>query len=251
MIPTVPQTQRLGRPLELFRLRPTGWDTVPRHERKSPVTQSLDPSPSCALCPRLVGFRSQMQAENPDWHNAPVPAFGGTDVQFLVVGLAPGMKGANRTGRPFTGDVAGRLLFSTLIKFDFAKGAYNEDPHDGLELIDTRITNAVRCLPPDNKPTGGEVTTCRDFLKAEIFGLKRLRVILALGGVAHKAVVGALGHRQASVPFAHGAVHQIEGFALTDSYHCSQYNVNTGRLTPEMFHGVFAGLRVRLSGPFS
>jgi uracil-DNA glycosylase family 4 len=189
-----------------------------------------------------------MQAANPDWHNAPVPAFGGADAQLLVVGLAPGMKGANRTGRPFTGDVAGQLLFPTLIKFGFAKGVYNEDPHDGLELVDTRITNAVRCLPPDNKPTGGEAAACRDFLMAEISGLKQLRVILALGGIAHKAVVAATGHRQASVPFAHGASHDLLGLTLTDSYHCSQYNVNTGRLTPDMFDAVFAGLRQRLDG---
>jgi len=228
-----------------------GWTTVPSHGQKSPVINSLEPPSSCALCPRLVDFRGQMQAANPDWHNAPVPAFGGADAQLLVVGLAPGMKGANRTGRPFTGDVAGRLLFPTLIKFGFAKGAYKEDPHDGLELIDTRITNAVRCLPPENKPTGSEATTCRDFLTTEISGLKRLRVILALGGIAHKAVVAALGHRQADFPFAHAASHNLTGLFLTDSYHCSQYNVNTGRLTPDMFEAVFASLRDSLSGPAS
>ena len=165
-----------------------------------------------------------------------------------MVGLAPGMKGANRTGRPFTGDVAGRLLFPTLIKFGFARGVYEEDPGGGLALVNTRITNAVRCLPPENKPTGGEAKTCRDFLTAEIAGLTRLRVILALGGIAHKAVVAALGHRQADFPFGHAASHELSGVVLTDSYHCSQYNVNTGRLTPAMFDEVFAGVRDRLEG---
>ena len=217
-------------------------------DQVKPVNDPLEPPSSCALCPRLVDFRGQMQAANPDWHNAPVPAFGGTDVQLLVVGLAPGMKGANRTGRPFTGDVAGRLLFPTLIKFGFARGVYGEDNDDGLALVNTRITNAVRCLPPANKPTGGEAKTCRDFLTAEISGLTRLRVILALGGIAHKAVVAALSQRQPDFPFAHAASHEFSGLVLTDSYHCSQYNVNTGRLTPAMFDGVFADLRDRLNG---
>ena len=213
-----------------------------------------EPPASCDLCPRLVGFRAKMRAANPDWHNAPVPAFGGADARLLIVGLAPGRQGANRTGRPFTGDVAGRLLFPTLIKFGFAGGTYREDPSDGLALIGTRITNAVRCLPPDNKPSGGEATTCRTFLTAEIAGLQNLWTILALGRIAHNSVVAALGLRQTRFPFAHGATHTIAkttggGLALTDSYHCSQYNVNTGRLTPGMFEAVFADLRERLVHP--
>ena len=213
-----------------------------------------EPPTSCELCPRLVGFRAKMRAANPDWHNAPVPAFGGADARLLIVGLAPGRQGANRTGRPFTGDVAGRLLFPTLIKFGFATGTYGEDPGDGLALVGTRITNAVRCLPPDNKPSGGEAATCRRFLAAEIAGLQNLRTILALGRIAHHSVVAAMGLRQTQFPFAHGATHKIAGpiegeLELTDSYHCSQYNVNTGRLTAEMFEAVFAELRQRLVHP--
>lgn len=222
-------------------------------EAKS-VNHLAEPPASCDLCPRLVGFRAKMRAANPDWHNAPVPAFGGADARLLIVGLAPGRQGANRTGRPFTGDVAGRLLFPTLIKFGFARGTYREDPSDGLALIGARITNAVRCLPPDNKPRGGEATTCRTFLAAEIAGLQDLRAILALGRIAHNSVVAALGLRQTRFPFGHGASHTITktvggGLVLTDSYHCSQYNVNTGRLTPEMFEAVFAELRERLVHP--
>ncbi len=205
-----------------------------------------EPPADCALCPRLLDFRAEMQGAHPDWHNRPVPSFGGDNPSLLIVGLAPGMKGANRTGRPFTGDVAGRLLYPTLVKFGFAQGTYLEDPADGLTLVNCRITNAVRCLPPGNKPTAQEVNTCRDFLAAEISRLPNLQAILALGRIAHGALAAALSTRQSAVPFSHGAIHRIGPLIVADSYHCSQYNVNTGRLTVAMFEGVFADLQDRL-----
>lgn len=188
-----------------------------------------------------------MRDAHPNWHNRPVPSFGGRIAPLLIVGLAPGMKGANRTGRPFTGDVAGRLLYPTLTKFGFAQGTYSEDPTDGLVLVNCRITNAVRCLPPGNKPSAREVNTCRDFLATEISEMPSLQAILALGRVAHGAVAAALGARQSELPFRHGAIHRIGAQILADSYHCSQYNVNTGRLTVAMFEDVFAELRDHLS----
>jgi uracil-DNA glycosylase family 4 len=206
-----------------------------------------EPAPDCARCPRLVAFRRDMRAAEPAWHNAPVPSFGPLDARLLVVGLAPGMKGANRTGRPFTGDYAGDLLYATLGDFGFARGRYGARVDDGLELVDCRITNAVRCLPPDNKPIGAEVTACRDFLAAEIAAMPGLRIVLALGTVAHGAVLAALGQRKSSCRFTHGAVHEIAGGpALADSYHCSRYNTNTGRLTEDMFRDVFADIRARI-----
>ena len=183
-----------------------------------------------------------MRRTHPGWHNGPVPAFGRASASLLIVGLAPGKNGANRSGRPFTGDAAGRLLYPTLIKFGLATGTYAEDRGDGLELVDCRVTNAVRCLPPANKPTAAEVTTCRGFLVAEIGAMPRLRVILALGRVAHGAVAAALGVAQRDAPFGHGALHTLGGLTLADSYHCSRYNVNTGRLTVPMFEAVFADL---------
>lgn len=202
-----------------------------------------DPPRDCALCPRLRAFLDATAAEHPDWHNAPVPAFGGLDARLLVVGLAPGLRGANRTGRPFTGDYAGDLLYPTLIDFGLAAGVYDQRPDDGLTMTGARITNAVRCVPPQNKPTPAEQATCRPFLIDEINAMPNLRVLLALGRIAHDAVLTTLGRRKVDFPFAHGALHRVsDRLLLADSYHCSRYNVNTGRLTEAMFHDVFRGM---------
>ncbi len=207
-----------------------------------------EPQRDCPLCPRLVAFRQDNRSRDPDFHNGPVPSFGGRDAHLLIVGLAPGLKGANRTGRPFTGDYAGDLLYETLRKHEFAQGDYGRRPDDGLVLVGCRITNAVRCVPPGNKPTGREIATCRRFLEAEIEGLPNLRAVLALGAVAHGAVLAALGLTRSHFPFHHGAIHDLPAPVwLADSYHCSRYNTNTGRLTAEMFDAVFAALRARLS----
>ena len=212
------------------------------------------PAADCALCPRLANFRAANRAAFPDWHNAPVPPFYGAaeppgGPRLLIVGLAPGLRGANRTGRPFTGDFAGDTLYAALAKHGFARGAYAARPDDGLALVDCRITNAVRCVPPENKPTGPEIATCRSFLTAELKGLTRLEIILALGLIAHQAVLASLGLRQAAAKFAHGALHALpSGVTLADSYHCSRYNTNTGRLTVAMFDQVIATLREKLSG---
>lgn len=203
----------------------------------------IDPGRDCPACPRLVAFRDEWRAREPGWHNAPVPSFGTADGRLLVVGLAPGLRGANRTGRPFTGDYAGDLLYETLIEFGFAEGSYAARPDDGLRLIDGVITNAVRCVPPENKPTGAEITACRGFLTQTIAGLPRLGAVLALGRIAHDSTVRALGRTPARVPFAHGAEHDIGPLRLFDSYHCSRYNTNTRVLTPEMFKAVFARVR--------
>ncbi|MEM8752955.1 MAG: uracil-DNA glycosylase [Pseudomonadota bacterium] len=200
----------------------------------------------CPLCPRLVAYREEVAAKNPDWFNGAVPSFGDPEAELLVVGLAPGVTGAHRTGRPFTGDYAGDLLYATLTKFGWANGAFDARPDDGLALSGAMVTNAVRCVPPQNKPVGAEVNACRPFLKARIDALPRLRAILCLGVVSHQSVVRALGGRVAAVPFAHGARHELGGFALWDSYHCSRYNTNTGRLTTEMFEAVFADVREEL-----
>ena len=206
------------------------------------------PDRDCDRCPRLVAFREDHRAAQPDWHNAPVSSFGGLDARLLIVGLAPGLRGANRTGRPFTGDFAGDLLYATLGKFGFARGAYGASTSDGLALHDCRITNAVRCVPPQNRPKGAEITACRSFLAAEIAAMSRLRAILALGLVAHGAVLKALGLRAGACRFAHGAVHRLDdGRRLVDSYHCSRLNTNTGRLTPAMFANVFAQIRDTLN----
>ena len=198
------------------------------------------PGRDCPLCPRLVEFRNANRAQFPDWHNAPVPSFGDDTARLLIVGLAPGLRGANRTGRPFTGDWAGDLLYATLGKFGFARGVYAERADDGLTLADCRISNAVRCVPPENKPTGAEVVACRKFLKAEIASLPRLKIVLALGGISHGAVLAALGMRPSAFKFRHGALHELkDGLILADSYHCSRYNTNTGRLTTTMFESVF------------
>jgi len=205
------------------------------------------PGRNCPLCPRLVEFRTANRVAFPDFFNAPVPSFGALDARFLVVGLAPGLRGANRTGRPFTGDWAGDLLYATLLKFGFARGTYAARPDDGLELVDCRIANAVRCVPPENKPVGAEIAACRPFLEAEMAAMPNLRAILALGSIAHNAVLRATGHRAADHPFVHGALYQLRaGALLADSYHCSRYNTNTRRLTPAMFESVFAQVRTRL-----
>ena len=211
---------------------------------------AAEPGRDCPLCPRLVAFRVQNRAVAPGWHNAPVPSFGGTDARLLIVGLAPGLKGANRTGRPFTGDYAGELLYSTLLKFGLAEGSYRADPADGLRLTEARITNAVRCVPPENRPTPLESSTCRRFLAAEIAVMPRLKAILALGSIAHASVLAALGEKQARYRFAHGALHPLSGgLILGDSYHCSRLNTNTGRLTEAMFHQVFADLARAIEPP--
>jgi uracil-DNA glycosylase family 4 len=205
------------------------------------------PGRDCPLCPRLVAFRETQRAAHPDWHNAPVPSFGGLDARLLIVGLAPGLKGANRTGRPFTGDYAGDLLYATLLKFGHARGQYDERPDDGLTLIDCRISNAVRCVPPENKPLPIEQSACRTFLVNEIAAMPKLKAIIALGLVSHNAVLSTLGERKAAYPFKHAALHGLsDDLLLADSYHCSRYNTNTGRLTTQMFENVFAGLRARL-----
>ena len=205
------------------------------------------PGPDCPRCPRLVEFRRRYRRTEPQWHNAPVPSFGELGAQLLIVGLAPGLKGANRTGRPFTGDYAGDLLYATLEKFELATGAYDARADDGLKLIDCRITNAVRCVPPENKPEPQEIASCRSFLSEEIAAMPRLRAILALGAIAHGTVLGALDERKSAYPFKHGAIHTLgTGLWLADSYHCSRYNTNTGVLTTEMFEAVFVEIRRRL-----
>ena len=208
-----------------------------------PARDSFEPGRDCPLCPRLAEFRAQARAKAPDWYNAPVDSFGDPNAQLLIVGLAPGMQGANRTGRPFTGDYAGDLLYATLLEYGFAKGVYQARPDDGLKLVDCRISNAVRCVPPQNKPRPVEINTCRQFLIATIAAMPRLRAIVALGRIAHESTLKALGLRNAACPFRHGAVHEAGAFRLYDSYHCSRYNTNTRVLTPEMFRNVFANVR--------
>ena len=211
---------------------------------------AFDASPpaDCQACARLARFREANRAAYPDWRNAPVESFGDRDARLLVVGLAPGLRGANRTGRPFTGDYAGDLLYSTLLDFDFARGVYDRRPDDGLALCDCAIVNAVRCVPPENKPTPAEIAACRPYLAGAIRSLPRLKAIVALGRIAHDSILRAFGLRLSRFPFGHGARHALEGadVALFDSYHCSRYNTNTGVLTPPMFHAVFAAVRARL-----
>ncbi len=210
------------------------------------VGHSAEPDRDCGLCPRLVAFRNAQRAAQPGWFNAPVPTFGTPTARLLIVGLAPGLRGANRTGRPFTGDYAGDLLYDTMIDFGFARGVYRADPGDGLELVDAAITNAVRCVPPENKPTTDEINTCRRFFAATLVDFSRLSAIIALGKIAHDQMLKTLRVPLARHKFAHGAVHTLEslpGVRLYDSYHCSRYNTNTGVLTPEMFRAVFAAVR--------
>jgi uracil-DNA glycosylase family 4 len=207
-----------------------------------PATSSR-PSRDCPLCPRLRTFRENLRQQHPDWFNAPVPSFGPLTARLLIVGLAPGVQGANRTGRPFTGDYAGDLLYDTLSRFGFAQGAYEARADDGLKLIDARIANAVSCVPPENKPVGAEITTCRTFLNAAIAEMPKLRAIVALGRIAHDSTVTALGAKRSTAPFGHGRRTEVDPVVLFSSYHCSRYNTNTGVLTPKMFRDVFAAVR--------
>jgi uracil-DNA glycosylase family 4 len=199
----------------------------------------LTPSPDCSFCPRLASFRDEQRVKFPDWFNAPVPSFGPLDAAVLIVGLAPGLRGANRTGRPFTGDFAGDLLYQTLLGVGLATGEYKADPDDGLALVNCRITNAVRCLPPQNKPVGAEINACRPFLVEELTGRDSLRVVVTLGRISHDSVIRALGEKLSHHPFGHGAMHQIGGLTVADSYHCSRYNTQTRVLTEPMFRQVF------------
>lgn len=205
------------------------------------------PGPDCPLCPRLAAYRAANRAANPGWFNAPVPSFGPTDARLLVVGMAPGVKGANRTGRPFTGDFAGMLLYRTLIKFGFARGEYDARVDDGLALEGTRVINAVRCVPPANLPEPVEVRTCNAFLADELAHLTQVRAILALGVLAHGATVRALGLKMSQTKFKHGAFHALaDGRWLVDSYHVSRYNTNTGVLTTAMFEAVVEEIASRV-----
>jgi uracil-DNA glycosylase len=228
----------------------TIWSTIdpPRPVLKDaaalPPDLAQEPGRDCPLCERLVAFRHESRADHADWFNAPVPTFGPRDPRLLIVGLAPGLRGANRTGRPFTGDYAGDLLYATLLSFGLAIGEYKQSPDDGLELVGCAITNAVRCVPPQNKPTPAEISTCRRYLAATIAAFPNLIALVALGRIAHDSVVRALGAKLADAPFGHGRAHVITGsgrsLTLFDSYHCSRYNTNTGVLTDEMFRAVFA-----------
>ncbi|MHC4046332.1 MULTISPECIES: uracil-DNA glycosylase [unclassified Bradyrhizobium] len=214
--------------------------------RSSRQPPTVVPDRNCPLCPRLVAFREANRAREPLWHNAPVAPFGDVKARLLIVGLAPGMQGANRTGRPFTGDYAGDLLYATLLEFGFAKGTYQARPDDGLKLVDCRIANAVHCVPPQNKPLPVEINTCRQFLVANLETMPKLRAIIALGRIAHDSVLKPLKLKASQAPFGHGAVHQAGAFRLYDSYHCSRYNTNTGVLTPDMFRSVFAKVKADL-----
>jgi uracil-DNA glycosylase family 4 len=219
-----------------------------------PAWAPCEPDPDCPLCPRLAAFRQSIRAAEPSWHNAPVATFGDPQARALIVGLAPGLRGANRTGRPFTGDFAGELLYATLLHFGLADGVYRASPDDGLRLKDCAISNAVRCVPPQNKPTPQEIATCRAFLTATIAERANVRAIVALGRIAHESVLRALALKPSGFPFGHGAEHDLPGLhgrpiRLFDSYHCSRYNTNTGVLTAKMFHDVFAALRGWLDAP--
>jgi len=210
----------------------------------------IAPPENCSACPRLAEFRAANRQKFPDWRNAPVPSFGGDDARLAIVGLAPGLRGANRTGRPFTGDFAGDLLYATLLELGFAEGVYEQRADDSLRLVDCVIVNSVRCVPPQNKPTPLEIATCRRYLAGTLGALENLQVVVALGRVAHESVMRQYGLRLAQFAFAHGAVH-APGAGLpriVDSYHCSRYNTNTGVLTAQMFRTVFASVRQLLDG---
>lgn len=224
----------------------------PRTASTAAVCIAAEAARDCPLCPRLVAYRHDNAAAEPQWFNGAVPSFGDTSAELLIVGLAPGRTGANRTGRPFTGDYAGELLYGTLIEFGFARGTYKADPADGLQLTGAMITNAVRCAPPENKPTPEEINNCRPFFAARVAALPNLKVLLALGRIAHDQTLAGLGLKKSGFPFAHGARHDIgpdlhgNGRVLYDSFHCSRYNTNTGRLTADMFRSVFAAIRKEL-----
>jgi uracil-DNA glycosylase len=211
------------------------------------ATAPVAPDRDCPLCPRLAGYRDANRGANPGWFNSPVPSFGPLDAQLLIVGLAPGVRGANRTGRPFTGDFAGTLLYQTLLRFGLAQGDYGADPTDGLTLMNCRVTNAVRCVPPANLPKPAEVAACNHFLTAEMAAMPRLACVLALGGVAHAAVLRARGLRSSHARFAHGQFHRLpDGLQLANSYHVSRLNTNTGRLTTEMFESTVKNVLLHL-----
>jgi uracil-DNA glycosylase family 4 len=209
----------------------------------SAAATAPEPPRDCPLCPRLVEFRELWRERQPGWHNAPVPSFGDPDARLLIVGLAPGLRGANRTGRPFTGDYAGDLLYDTLKTFGFAEGEYRPDGEDDLRLTGVAIVNAVRCVPPQNKPTPAEIHTCRQFLEGAFAGHPAARALVLLGRIAHETTLRMLECRPRDFPFAHGAVHDCGGYRFYDSYHCSRQNTNTGRLTREMFEAVFRNAR--------
>lgn len=212
---------------------------------QEPDRTPVDPPLDCRACPRLVEFREGLAVEHPEWFNAPVPSFTSNSPRLLIIGLAPGMRGANATGRPFTGDYAGDLLYKTMLDFGFAKGTYQARPDDGLQLTEAIITNAVRCLPPQNKPTGPEIKTCRPYLLATLAANPSIRAVLALGRIAHETFLTALDLKRAQFSFTHNGRHELPGtdLVLHDSYHCSRYNTNTGRLTEEMFRSVFEAIR--------
>ena len=203
------------------------------------MNKLIEPNKNCSKCRRLYNYRKKNQSNNPDWFNAPVPTFGELSSSLLIVGLAPGLQGANKTGRPFTGDYAGDLLYKTINKFNFSKGKYAGTIDDSLKLKDCTITNAVRCVPPQNKPISEEINNCNNFLKKTIEIHKNLKVIIALGLIAHKSIISALSLKQKLYKFKHGNKHKIDNLILIDSYHCSRYNTNTGRLNQEMFEKIF------------
>jgi len=216
---------------------------------RTPEVAARTPEPprDCPICPRLVDYRQENRAAHPDWFNGPAPSFGDPGARLLVMGLAPGRKGANRTGRPFTGDYAGELLYQTLLKFGFAEGTYRADPEDGLRLIDCMVSNAVRCAPPGNKPLPGEEAACRPFLKARLDALPNLKAIVCLGDVSRKNVLKAMGLSPALAAAGHGVETDAGPYRLFSSYHCSRLNTNTGRLTTPMFEAVFASVRRHLN----
>ncbi len=205
-----------------------------------------EPAKTCALCPRLVAYRRDNATAHPDWFNGPAPSFGDPNARLLVLGLAPGRMGANRTGRPFTGDFAGKLLFETLLHFGFAEGTYLERPDDGLRLIDCMVSNAVRCAPPGNRPTPDEENSCRPHLKARLAALPNLRAVVTLGDVSRRNLLKALGLKASAAAGGHGVITDLANLRLYNSYHCSRLNTNTGRLTPQMFRDLFAKVRADL-----
>jgi len=220
-----------------------GRRTASRRASSPSLSDTSHPGHDCPLCPRLVEFREANRATHPDWFNGPVPPLGGRDAAVLIVGLAPGLQGANRTGRPFTGDYAGDLLYATLLEFGFASGRYEARPDDTLKLVDCRIGNAVHCVPPQNKPTPAEINTCRQFLVSTIKDMPRLKAIVTLGRISHDSTLKALGLPLRAAPFKHGGEFQHGALRVFSSYHCSRYNTNTGVLTPAMFRAVFASVR--------
>ena len=204
------------------------------------MQSDVEPSTYCRLCPRLAEYRESFAQREPDWYNGAVPSFGDVGGRVAVVGLAPGVSGANRTGRPFTGDHAGLLLYATLARYGFSQGRYEADPRDGLVLKDCLVTNAVRCAPPQNRPVGTEISTCRQFLTARLSAMTNLIVVVALGRIAHESVVRALGSTPRAIPFGHHSIGRVGKITVFGSYHCSRYNTNTGRLTQAMFDAVFS-----------